>query len=570
MRFAYHNKVIIALCLFFLTIQITNAQIVEIKGRVIDKLSKKPLHGVSVQVTKYKGTISNNKGEFSLKITDVSTKNLILTFSYVGYKRLEMACKPNIVNTFALELSGSSLKEVVVSTRAKSLVKRAIEKIPINYPTIPTIINGIKRVYNIVNDSDYYYKSDAILQVYSPTYMGTGEEQKVKLVQNKFVLLENKKSKFYNDISKPIWVGQYYAIPDPVFDHSPFINLDYLKNYTYTEREKEMYEGRKVYVIDFVSTTKKNTDGTIYIDTATLAFVGFDITAYNIKNIFFTPISLKKIQVSYQLINGKWYIKNTHSDTKHAVEYDSQYSTDFVFTSLDTIDVKPFTYSEVLQKRDENIKTIKPGDTSNWQQYDTIFKSQVLANTIQDIDQPNIDTTIDATAKKPKNNLLISIFKYLRNDNLRGSYAISKTAINTNATKFGSGAEYGLAANIYFRLYRGLFFQRSSFTNFGMGGVSVNTNGYSISYELIANKTHRPITIMPFAGYESMVIEDKSVDQKQRFKNWVGGINTTFEIKRRKSFFISQFYNHNFTQTSANIGIQPTNYAISIGLLFKF
>jgi hypothetical protein len=447
---------------------------ITISGKIIDKTTQKPLQGVSIQASQHKGTISNNKGNFGLNLSETNNQ-IFLTFTYVGYKKMTVACKPNFDNIIELVPSTKDLSEVIISSKAKSLVQRAIEKIPINYPEKPTIITGISRVHNIVNDSDYYYKSDGVLKVYSSSYSSDEGKQAVKLIQKKFLLRENKKSKHYNDPSKPTWVGEYSSVPDFVLSHSAFINLNYLKDYSYFEKEKTIYEGRRVYVVDFESKTKKNIEGAMYIDTATLAFVGFALTRYNVREIFFVPISLSKISITYQMIDNKWYIKNTHSESKYVINGNSQYTRDFVFTSLDTINIKPFNYSETLQIRDENIKKYKDGTESDWVVYDSVFKIEELANNIPQIEVPNIDTT----APKKKTNIFLSALSYIRkNDNFRFSIALGKQAIDSKNSKYGSLVDYGLSFGIAIRVYKNLFLQRLTTTAYGLGGIPALTNNY--------------------------------------------------------------------------------------------
>lgn len=557
-------KLIIFIGLLFI-ITDCHSQIIEIKGRVIDKTTQKPLQGVSIQASQYKGTISNSKGNFRLNLSETNNQ-IFLTFSYVGYKKMTIACKPNFDNVIELVPSSKDLSEVIISSKAKSLVQRAIEKIPVNYPEKPTIITGISRVYNIVNDSDYYYRSDGVLQVYSPSYSAVDSKQAVKLVQNKFVLRENKKSKYYNDPTKPRWVGEYSSVADFVLSQSAFINLDYLKDYSYFEKEKTVYEGRKVYVIDFESKNKKNIEGTMYIDTATLGFVGFNLTRYNVREIFFVPISLSKISITYQMIDNKWYLKNTHSESKHVINGNSQYTRDFVFTSLDTINIKPFNYSETLQRRNENIKTYKEGGTSDWIVYDSVFKIQELANIIPQIEVPNIDTS----APKKKTNIFLSALGYIRkNENLRLSIGLGKQAIDSKNSNYGSLVDYGLSFGITLRVYKNLFFQQGTTTAYGLGGVITFTNNYLLDYEFKVNKNHRLIAIKPFAGYAYTNIKKDQLNLDQSFKSWVVGVNTSIELTHKKSFFIAPAYHYNYYQGGTYTGIQPTNFSINIGLIFK-
>jgi hypothetical protein len=541
------------------------SQIVQIKGAVVDKTTQKPLQGVSIQASKYKGSVTNNKGFFSINI-DTSINTSQLSFSFIGYKKVTINCLLNVSNLIELLPASSNLKEVIVSTRAKTLIERAIDKIPDNYPNKPFVVNGIYRVYNIVNDSDYYYKADGVVKAYSPAYTENNGKQQVKLIQNKFVLRENKLSKYYNTpTDKHTWVGQFYGIGDYVLNRPDYINKKYLKNYVYSEREKIVFEGRKVYVVDFESKTKKQIEGTIYLDTATLAFVKFDITRYNVKEIFFVPISIATNSTTYQLINGKWYVKESQGENKYATNHDEHYIRNFATTSVDTNEVKSFDYQEVLQRRDENIKTLKEGNKDDWATYDSLFKKEEVAGNIPVMKVPDVDTT-----KTIKNtNVISALFKYLRSENTYLMLSLAKQPIDAVNSNYGFIAEYGLGLSNGFRLYRGLFFEFGTKTFYGLGGIFTVTSHYQLDYQFKLNKSHRPFFVMPYAGYSRTSIINQKENIKQSFKSWVFGVNLSIEMNSKRSFFIAPAYHYNYYQGGTYTGIEPTNFSFSIGYIFK-
>lgn len=543
----------------------TYSQIVQIKGTVLDKTTQKALQGVSIQVSKYKGSVTNSKGFFSISV-DTSINTYQLKFSFIGYKKVTINCLPNVSNIVELIPASSNLKEVIVSTRAKTLIERAIDKIPVNYPSKPFMINGIYRVYNIVNDSDYYYKADGVIKVFSRAYTEDNGKQQVKLIQNKFVLRENKLSKYYNTpTEKYRWVGQFYGIGDYVFNRPDYINKKYLKNYVYTEREKIVFEGRKVYVVDFESKTKKQVEGTVYLDTATLAFLKFDITRYNVNEIFFVPISIATHSTTYQLINGKWYVKESQGESEFVTNNDAHYFSNFVTTSVDTNNVKSFDYQDVLQRRDENIKTLKEGNKDDWATYDSLFKKEEVAGKIPLMKVPNIGTT--KTIRKT--NFIDAAYKYLRSENIYLMLSLAKQPIDTKNSNYNSLAEYGLGLSNSFRLHRGLFFEFGTKTFYGLGGIFTVTSHYQLDYHFKLNKSHRPFFIMPYAGYSRTSIIKQKENIEQSFKSWVFGVNLSIEMTRKRCFYIAPAYHYNYYQGGTYTGIKPTNFSFSIGYLFK-
>lgn len=89
-----------------------------IKGVVIDKVSEKPLQGVTVTLTN-QTTATNNNGKYILK--DVNTGRVSITFSYVGYKTVSVpevlvTAGKEVIIDIALEQDIKALNEVTLTT----------------------------------------------------------------------------------------------------------------------------------------------------------------------------------------------------------------------------------------------------------------------------------------------------------------------------------------------------------------------------------------------------------------------------------------------------------------------
>lgn len=113
------NRIVLftTLCL---TIVFAQAQNItqNIKGVVIDKVSEKPLQGVTVTLTN-QTTATNNNGKYILK--DVNTGRVSITFSYVGYKTVSVpevlvTAGKEVIIDMALEQDIKALNEVTLTT----------------------------------------------------------------------------------------------------------------------------------------------------------------------------------------------------------------------------------------------------------------------------------------------------------------------------------------------------------------------------------------------------------------------------------------------------------------------
>ena len=104
---------------------------VNVKGKVIDKISKESLPGATIQVDGTgRGAVTNEKGEFEI----VAPKGIqSLLISFIGYKPQKVSVKPNL--TIELESENTNLNEVVVvgyGTMRKSDVTGSVGKVNVN------------------------------------------------------------------------------------------------------------------------------------------------------------------------------------------------------------------------------------------------------------------------------------------------------------------------------------------------------------------------------------------------------------------------------------------------------
>ena len=101
---------VIYLLLFLLPFLVFSQEI-SVKGKVYDKESKETLLGVSILVKGTKiGTYTDFEGNFEIK----TTKDKVLTFSFIGMKSVELKASENFM-TVNLESDLNQLEEVVVS-----------------------------------------------------------------------------------------------------------------------------------------------------------------------------------------------------------------------------------------------------------------------------------------------------------------------------------------------------------------------------------------------------------------------------------------------------------------------
>ncbi len=322
-----------------------------VSGTISDKETLEPLPFASITLKNHAiGTISNEIGKFDFFIPK-SMLDDTLSVSFIGYNTFKIPIN-HIRGKLDIRLSSAQnvLDEVVLSNLSPlELIKKAIEKIPENYPQEPYGSLAYYREKFIENGKiidkkeavfkTYYYKNrdtlktDHQLLLYRPAenpqkfqFMRTWiEKQKAKDKKR-----AEKKGIEYkeedNDGSVDIDFGGPKAVIDLDISNEKkknnFLNPKYFDKYEYTFGEDSYFNGERLLAINFKA--KKSIDhikdrGRILISKENYAIVLIEVSGkfnipFIIKPVLFAiGISIKDPKFSqvirYQKFKGLWYPK---------------------------------------------------------------------------------------------------------------------------------------------------------------------------------------------------------------------------------------------------------------------
>lgn len=284
------------------------AQIVNISGKVTDQQTGAIIPGASVRVDQ-SATSTNASGEFNIVLNKESVVKSGITITCIGYQKQHLNYHEDAVYHVKMQQATMLLKEVVIGADAETILQKAIRRIPLNYPDKDFMMEGLLRMNEISKDSVKayrYYRNDAAIRMFYPSYLKPGDAPQVSIIENKYRHLQDpSRSK---DTVKV--VAGYNLVPghDVVHYRAEFITSSGSKKYGYVNQGKTTVNGFRVYVINFFSKVSEQIAGTMYIDTASYAFVRFDINRHNIKRLFFVTIDKGNTLVNYKKVDGKWYL----------------------------------------------------------------------------------------------------------------------------------------------------------------------------------------------------------------------------------------------------------------------
>ena len=136
------KKIIIFITLTISTLTFSQDQTDTVKGNVQSETSKSILQNVHVlNLTKVKGTITNNNGEFEIQ----ARLNDTLYFSYIGYKSLKIVVTNDLIkfddNTIELTELAFALEEIIIKPyQLTGYLEIDVKNAPVNTSTRYKII----------------------------------------------------------------------------------------------------------------------------------------------------------------------------------------------------------------------------------------------------------------------------------------------------------------------------------------------------------------------------------------------------------------------------------------------
>ena len=270
-------------------------------GQVLDDSTDQPLAYVRLSLAQgQRGTLSNEEGRFQLRLPAQLAGDTLEVF-VLGYvpQRLPLTQLPAESMTLRLQPRPLELSTVtILSETPFRLLRRAVDRIPDNYPDGNWSWQGFYREIENWNflrmqDKDISYPpqrsitiGEALVEVVMPAYQAKDQPQ-VRLLKGRIIEPEDLLQDSLDDGIRQMVAGledtggppgqaAFDAARDP--GRFSFLAKRGDKWYTYELRGVIPYQGRPAYRIDFHQRPDKEDsrsllDGTVYLDTASLAFV---------------------------------------------------------------------------------------------------------------------------------------------------------------------------------------------------------------------------------------------------------------------------------------------------------
>jgi hypothetical protein len=298
-----------------------------ITGKIIDSENSAPLPFATLALkNKGKGTVTNNNGDFGMKITP-DLFNDTLSVSYLGYLGREIPVRQAFGNNLTISMKREfvPIPEIIIKNQnPQDILLRTLRSIAKNYGTTPASMIGFYRE-GVMKKSELQTYSEAILQIYKSAYTGTLLGDQIKVYKSRKI--EN------TDRSDTLSIRLKAGLSTCLELDGAKNIFDFLNNpsdYSYRLTDIVTYDDEAAYAIEFEQHEYIDQPlfrGTIYINTTDYGILNaeFEINPkliHNMKDSFIStssrgfntwPTSVR-YSVSYRKLNDRYFLNHVRGD----------------------------------------------------------------------------------------------------------------------------------------------------------------------------------------------------------------------------------------------------------------
>ena len=353
-----------------------------------------------------RGTVSNENGEFGLKIMPGLTDDTLLV-SYLGYQRSEMAVsriKGNPV-TIPMEREFISIPEIIIRNQIpQEIIAKAKALVPANYGNTPALMTGFYRE-GVLKKNELQSYSEAILEIYKSSYTATLLHDQVKVYKSRKI--DN--ADLRDTLAIRLKAGLSTCLDlDGARNTFDFLAAENMKDYKYMMTDIVTYDDEAAYSIEFEQ--KEDVDlplfkGTIYINTSDYGILNADFELNKtlirkLKDSFVTssssgfntwPVSVK-YSVSYRKMNNRYFLSHVRGDLvftsdRKKIFFNTQFRVFFELAITETSleNVVRFDREELAPVHSIFSKTINSYDPDFWGDQDFLKPEDNLLKALKNM-----------------------------------------------------------------------------------------------------------------------------------------------------------------------------------------
>lgn len=378
-----------------------------ITGTITDFETGEPLPFATIGIIRTgRGTVTNNNGEFGLKITR-DCINDSLSISFLGYINRKIPVRLTLDNKFniALKREFISIPEIIIRNQApQEILRRAYNAIPRNYGSTPASLTAFYREA-VTKKSLLQIYSEAVLQIYKSAYSTGFPNDQIKIIMSR--KLENVGEKDTLTVRLKAGLSSCLML-DGARNFFDFILPENYSEYDYRMTDIVTVDEESAFVIEFKQ--KQSIDiplfkGSIYINTVNYAIVQTefeinpeyilkikdDFINYQAKGYSMWPVSIK-YYVNYRKVNNRYFLNHVRGDLKFTARqktklFNSSFDVFFelAVTDINLMNVTRFEREELAPIHSIFSKTITNYDPTFWGNQDFLKPEDNLLQALKNM-----------------------------------------------------------------------------------------------------------------------------------------------------------------------------------------
>ncbi|MDO9580011.1 MAG: carboxypeptidase-like regulatory domain-containing protein [Bacteroidales bacterium] len=353
-----------------------------------------------------KGTITNNDGEFGLKIT-VDLLNDTLFVSYLGYFGRNVPVKQTIGNNFTILMKREfiSIPEIIIRNQIPlEIVSRARKAIPSNFGNTSAYLTGFYRE-GVLKKNELQTYSEAIIKIFKSSYSGALLGDQIKVLKSRKIENIDHSDTLAVRLKAGLSTCLELDGAKNIFD---FLSFESMPEYSYRITDIVTYDYEAAYVIEFEQ--RENVDlplykGSVYINTVDYAILHAEfelnqMLIHKMKNLFISnssrgfntwPVSVQ-YSVSYRKVNERYFLSHVRGDLLFSAKqkkklFNTQFKVFFelAITEVDLKNVTRFEREELAPIHSIFSKTINSYDPLFWGDQDFLRPEDNLLQALKNM-----------------------------------------------------------------------------------------------------------------------------------------------------------------------------------------
>jgi len=379
-----------------------------ISGIILDSESSEPLPFATIALKHNgRGTVSNNNGEFGLKLMPDDRADTIVV-SYLGYFAREIPVIHSLGSNFVVEMKREfiSIPEIIIRNQIpQEIIYKTLSGIPRNYGNTPAGMTAFYRE-GVLRKSQLQTYSEAVLQIFKSPYTATLLNDQIKVLKSRKIENIN----VSDSVTVRLKAGLSTCLElDGIRNSFDFLSRgNGIEEYSYRLTDIVSYDDESVFEIEFGPREGAEIPifrGSMFINTTDYALVKVEFMinpAYlqKMKGSFISnpsrdfttwPVSVK-YSVSYRKIGERYFLNHVRGDLEFQSRqkkrlFNALFSVFFemAVTSAGTENITRFDREELAPAHDVFSRTIKDYDPVFWGSQDFLKPEENLLQALKNM-----------------------------------------------------------------------------------------------------------------------------------------------------------------------------------------